>query len=141
MKILEFNTIKQYEYENGFYLTSTPDRIGKIVSHFTLYSMIKDIPGDIVETGVFKGASFIRWLTFRNLLENENSRCAIGFDSFDSFPETTYEDDRRYREKFINGAGDKSIPIKELEKVLEYKNLKNYKLVKGNILKITNILK
>lgn len=134
MDIFGFNTDKQFDYENGFYLTSSIDRIGKMVSHFTLYQMIKDLPGDIVETGVFKGASLVRWMTFRNLLENENSRTVIGFDSFDSFPETHYEDDKQYREKFINGAGDKSIPISELERVLEYKKLTNYKLIKGNIL-------
>jgi hypothetical protein len=134
MDLFGYEIDKQFDYENGFYLTSNINRIGKMVSHFNLYSMIKDLPGDIVETGVFKGASLIQWLTFRNLLENENSRSIIGFDSFDSFPETDYEDDKKYRDAFINDAGDKSIPVKELERVLKHKNLNNYKLVKGNIL-------
>jgi len=133
MDLLGYDTDRRFEYENGFHLTSSTDRIGKIISHYNLYNMIKDLPGDIIETGVFKGASLIRWMTFRNLLENENSRTIVGFDSFDSFPETTFEDDKKYRQNFVDDAG-KSIPVSELERVLEYKNLNNYKLVKGNIL-------
>ena len=30
-----------------------------------IYNMIKDLPGDILEFGVFKGSSLIRFLTFR----------------------------------------------------------------------------
>jgi hypothetical protein len=135
MNFFGFEEEKKFYYENGFYLTSGIERIGKLVSHYTLYNMIKDIPGDIVETGVYKGTSLIRWLTFRNLLENENSRTVIGFDTFDSFPETNFKDDKKYRENFINQAGDKSIPLSELEKVLAHKKLNNYKLVKGDILK------
>lgn len=133
MDLLNFDTEKRFDYENAFSITSDPSRIGKIISHYKLYEMISNIPGDIIETGVFKGASLIRWLTYRNLLENEYSRTIIGFDSFDSFPDTTFDDDKKYRENFINDAGDKSITKKELEKVLQYKNLNNYELIQGDI--------
>ena len=36
--------------------------------------MIKDLPGDILEFGVFKGSSLIRFLTFRAILENNYAR-------------------------------------------------------------------
>jgi len=134
MDLFGFNTEESFNYENGFYLTSDTTRIGKLVSHFKLYDMIKDLPGDIVETGVFKGSSFIRWLTFRNLLENENSRAIIGFDTFDTFPETDFKDDKELRQKFIDISG-KAISKEELEKVLKHKKLGNFELIKGDILK------
>jgi hypothetical protein len=133
MNVMNFDSEKAFEYENGFYLTSDISRIGKMMAHFELYKMISNLPGDIVETGVFKGASFIRWLTYRNLLENENSRAVIGFDSFEYFPKTEYLLDKTYRENFINSAGDHSIQISELEEVCKHKHLRNFNLIKGNI--------
>lgn len=134
MKLFEFESEKNFIYENGFYLTSDPTRIGKLLSHYELYKMIYQLPGDIVETGVFKGASFLRWLTFRNLLENQNSRKVIGFDSFEAFPKTTFEKDKPYVKRFIDESGAYSISKEELETICMYKEFKNYDLVKGNIL-------
>lgn len=75
-----------YEYENGFMLTSAICRMGNILSHYELYKKILNVPGEIVELGVFKGSSFIQFGTFRELLENENARKIIGFDAFGKFP-------------------------------------------------------
>lgn len=130
---MDFDINKSWDYENGFYLTSDLTRIGKILAHYELYKKISDLPGDIVETGVFKGVSFIRWLSFRNLLENENSRKVIGFDIFDEFPSITFEKDKKYKEEFVSSAG-KSLAKDSLANVLGNKGLKNFELVKGDIL-------
>ena len=44
------------------------------------------VKGDIVECGVFKGASLIRLATFRDLIEDSQKRKILGFDSFGKFP-------------------------------------------------------
>ena len=75
-----------FDYENGFILTSPVYRLGNIISHYEIYKKIVNLPGDVVELGVFKGNSLIQFATFRELLENENSRKIIGFDIFDKFP-------------------------------------------------------
>ena len=76
-----------FEYENGFILTSKPYRLGNIMAHYELYKKIINLPGDVVELGVFKGNSLIQFATFRELLENEGSRKIIGFDIFGKFPQ------------------------------------------------------
>lgn len=86
MKIFKYDTENCWDYENGFYLTAENKRFSKFIAHYELYKMIKDIPGEIVEFGVFKGASLIRWATFRELLETSFSRKIIGFDVFGKFP-------------------------------------------------------
>jgi len=63
-----------WDSENEFYQNSDISRIGKLLYHYEIYKMIKDLPGDILEFGVFKGSSLIRLLTFRNLIENNFSR-------------------------------------------------------------------
>ena len=80
--IAKYDELKCFDYENGFYLTSDVYRIGNLMAHYELYKKIIDIPGDIIELGVFKGGSIIQFATFRELLENENSRKIIGFDVF-----------------------------------------------------------
>ena len=129
----QFDTDKSFFYENGFYLTSKIDRLGKLLAHFELYKSIVDLPGHIVECGVFKGNSLIRFATFRNLLESPFSRKIIGFDIFGKFPSTEYQPDQQYLQNFVDAAGEQSISQEELEKILQSKGITNFELVKGDI--------
>jgi hypothetical protein len=135
-RIFDFDLDKSYEYENGFYLTSKVDRVAKLISHYELYKSIINLPGDIVECGVFKGASLIRFSSFREMLENYYSRKIIGFDIFGKFPRPNQasETDIEFIEKFENNAGD-GISLKELDEILKYKNIDNYELIEGDIIK------
>lgn len=130
----QFESHKQFKYENGFYLTSDVSRIGKALAQYELYKRIVNLPGAIVECGVFKGASFLRFATYRELLENSTSRKLIGFDIFGKFPSTQFGDDKQHLAAFINAAGEESISCTELDKVLKLKNIKNYELVEGDII-------
>lgn len=133
MKLNNFEIGKMFEYENGFYATSNETRFSKLLAHYELYKKILNLPGDIVECGLFQGNSFFRFAHFRNLLESENSRKLIGFDTFDSFPETEYKEDKKYLENFISAAGEKSVSLDELIEIMKYKNIKNYEFIKGDI--------
>lgn len=133
--INRFDETKPFDYENGFYLTSKPARIGNILAHYELYKMIKDLPGNLVELGVFKGGSLIQFATFRELLENEGSRKIIGFDIFGEFPEaTTVESDKNFIEKFakLETKGE-FLTREELLKSFENKGIGNIELIQGDI--------
>ena len=132
-KVFGFDFDKAYDYEHGFYLTSNPIRIAKLVTHYELYKLITNLPGDVVECGVFKAATFLQWATFRGMLENEFSRRIVGFDTFDRFPDATYPDDIRFRERFVNVAGEQSISREGLLAVCQHKRIDNVELVKGDI--------
>lgn len=67
MELNGFETQKVFEYENGFYATADDRRFGKFIAHFKLYEKIINLPGAIVECGVFKGNSFFEFAHFRNL--------------------------------------------------------------------------
>ena len=74
----------------------------KIIIQYEIY---KDI--ELLATFlnlVFKGASLIRFLTFRNLLENDYSRRIIGFDTFKEFPKQK-EEDNRFILEYTKDAG------------------------------------
>ena len=128
------NFEKAFEYENNFYLSCDITRISKILSHYEIYKMIKEIPGEIVECGVFKGASYLRFAMFREIFGNPFSKKIIGFDTFSKFPETTFQDDNKARNKFISSAGSDSISKEQLLKILDNKGLnKHVDLIEGDI--------
>ena len=132
MKLFEFDTDDAFSYENGYYLTSHPTRIGKLLAHYELYKRIVDLPGHIVECGVFKGASLLRFATFRELMESPFSRKIIGFDAFGKFPPQDEAEDAAFIEEFESQAGE-GISIEELEKVLHFKRYQNIELVRGDV--------
>ncbi len=133
MILNNFDTDKMFDYENGYYTTATEARFGKFIAHYELYKKIVNLPGVVVECGLFKGNSFFRLAHFRNLLESRYSRKLIGFDIFGSFPKTDFEEDKKYLEAFTNSAGNNSIEIKEITKIMEYKKVDNYEFIKGDI--------
>ncbi|MFT5126017.1 MAG: hypothetical protein ACI9TH_004219 [Kiritimatiellia bacterium] len=132
-QLFGFDTDQEWDYENGFYLTSHVTRLPKMLAHYELYTSIIDLPGHVVECGVFKAASFIRFATFREILESPHSRKLIGFDAFGKFPEQGNAHDQAFVERFEGAAGE-GISTDELEKVMEHKGFGNYELVQGNIL-------
>ncbi len=130
---------RSFDYENGFYLTAGVGRFSKIVTHLDFFRRTSGIAGDIVECGVFKGASFSRWVKFRALLENPYSRKIIGFDTFGKYPAAKYRPDKMKRRRFLKEAGPRSISKTDLIAILEKLNLyENIELVEGDILKTVN---
>ncbi|HBX50607.1 MAG: dTDP-6-deoxy-L-hexose 3-O-methyltransferase [Bacteroidetes bacterium GWF2_33_38] len=133
MQLFQFDTEKMWEYENGFYLTSNVSRIGKLLAHYELYKEIKELPGHILEFGVFKGASLVRFATFRELFESPYSRKIIGFDMFGQFPRQGSDADIKYANMFENNSGT-GISEDELRNVFNYKKINNFELIQGDIL-------
>lgn len=134
MKNYTVDQSKKWDYENGFYLTCETSRIGKFLSHLEIYKKILALPGDVLEFGVYKGTSLVRLLSFRELLENRNSRRIVGFDIFGKFPdELDLESDRNFVRTF-EGSGGYGIGKEELESHLNRKGFDNFELVKGNVI-------
>jgi len=112
---------KSFEYENNFYLSCENSRIAKILAHYELFKKIKNIDGDIVECGVFKGASLIRFASFQDIFKLKKR--IIGFDNFGKFPQTKFKGDQALRKKFIKDSGEEGISKSQLIKVLEKKQI------------------
>lgn len=129
-----FDIAKAFDYENGFYLTSKTQRMARLLAHFELFNLSKNIDGNIVECGVFKGASFMRFTMFLQLFDQYNKRM-IGFDTFGNFPTTEYDDDKEVLQGFIEETGGGiSTSVEDLENYLGNKSFTNYELIKGDIL-------
>ena len=70
---------------NKFILSDDLKVFGKLVARTNLYNEIKDVPGDIVECGVYKGTGLFTWLKLKQIYSTLSNRKVIGFDVFDSY--------------------------------------------------------
>tara|TARA_Y100000816_G_scaffold287557_1_gene270516 strand:+ start:88 stop:750 length:663 start_codon:yes stop_codon:yes gene_type:complete len=122
-----------WKIENLFYLKSNLSRILKIVCHYEIFKITKNVKGDILEFGVFKGNSLIRLISFRNLFKLKRKK-VYGFDVFGSFPKQKIKEDNAFAKKHDLLIG-KGYPITFLKKSLDNKGLKNFELIKGDVLK------
>lgn len=103
---------------------SSPTRIGKLLSHDTLYRRIVGVEGEAAECGVFKWASLIRWATFRHLYELGAYRKIVGFDAFGNFPipDSSVLSDVSFVKHFETEAG-KGLSTSELYTLLDKKGI------------------
>jgi hypothetical protein len=121
-----------YEVENTFHLRAPVGRMGKLLAHAELYRRIQGLPGAVVECGVYKGASLMRFLAFRRLFETDESRPVIGFDAFGRFPVAEGEAETGFIAKF-EAAGGPGIARADLEAAIAAKGFANAALVEGDI--------
>ncbi len=126
-----------WKYENLFYLTSKKSRLLKFIDQYEIYKKILHVKGDIVECGVFKGASLIRFASFRDILENSRKRKILGFDSFGKFPiprlKINKNSDINFAKRHDKNIG-LGITIEKLNFYLKKKQIKNFHLIKGNVI-------
>src|SRR5208337_3635846 len=130
---LGFDTEKCWDYENGFYLTSHVTRLAKMLAQYELYKTIVGLPGQVVECGVYKGASLLRFATFREILESPYSRKIVGFDAFGRFPQGGEDNvNSAFIRRFCAEGGD-GISRESFIQVLAHKGFENVELVEGDI--------
>tara|TARA_B100002019_G_scaffold292320_1_gene315060 strand:+ start:1338 stop:2033 length:696 start_codon:yes stop_codon:yes gene_type:complete len=88
MKLKELEIIdttqKLFDSFNGFMLSSDTKVFGKLLARTLLVNQVKDLPGDIVECGVFKGTGLLTFLKLKRFLCPNSGKKVIGFDFFDS---------------------------------------------------------
>lgn len=73
-----------YDAFNGFIISDDLKVFGKLLARSLLFNQVREIPGDIVECGVFKGSGFFTFLKLKRYLCPNTSKKVIGFDIFDT---------------------------------------------------------
>lgn len=130
------NFKNEFDYENNFYLSCDPSRMTRIIAHYELFKMVNNIQGDIFECGVFKGTALARFAMFQDRFGRKYNKKIVAFDTFRKFPKSSLEADKRYIKKFTNEAGESSISVGQMVKVMKKKKLNDIvELVPGNITK------
>lgn len=80
---------ESWDSYNEFLLRGTLNRFTKMFARYELFKRVIDIPGDIVEGGVFKGTGVLFWAKLIQIFNPLSARKVIGFDTFEGLPEST----------------------------------------------------
>lgn len=80
---------KRWDLYNDFSLWGHSDRFSKMLARYELFKQVIEMPGDIVEGGVLKGAGVLYWAKLIEIFNPMSRRKVIGFDTFEGYPEDT----------------------------------------------------
>jgi hypothetical protein len=138
----QLNNVSQTTYDkfNDFIFSDDLKLTGKLLHRFQHFLNVLNLPGDIVEVGVFKGSGVASFLKFIEVYCPNSNKKVIGFDIFDT------ED----AEKILNIDGDQDkqnmfsvydrvshsdLTIESVKKNLNKTNINEnkFKLVKGDV--------
>lgn len=82
-----------FELFRNFPVFTPRYNIARFLAHYELFKKIVDVPGVIVDLGVFRGASTFTWAKLCEIFCPTDIRKTIyGFDTFSGFPKITAED-------------------------------------------------
>ena len=82
----KLNEIKQNTYDkfNESIFSDDLKLTGKLLHRFEYFLKVKDLPGDIVEIGVFKGSGISSFMKFIEIYCPNSNKKVVGFDIFDT---------------------------------------------------------
>ena len=128
-----------YTEFNNFIFSNDTKLIGKLLHRYDYFNKTKELPGDIVELGVFKGSGVATFSKFLDIYCPNSNKKIIGFDIFDPDNSSDILDKDGVFDKenmnVVYSKVDKSeLSLESVTSRLENMNIhKKYILVKGDI--------
>ena len=135
-------SLSPMEVAKNFAIYSRRTTLKRFLAHYELFRQVVDLPGDVVELGVFRGSSLMTWA---NLLELRNmgdrQKQVFGFDNFSGFKSLHVKDGKAdARVNKVDGGFDPSDYEAALEDAIRIFDSDRFvphkprvKLVKGDI--------
>tara|TARA_Y200000002_G_scaffold282329_1_gene236350 strand:+ start:98 stop:784 length:687 start_codon:yes stop_codon:yes gene_type:complete len=133
-------TRNNWNIENKFHENIGLERLSKFLNHYELLKKTEKIRGAIIEFGVLKASSLIRFCLYRDFLKMNKK--ILAFDAFGSFPKSykkinnnsILKEENKFAEIHDKYTG-KGYSLKKVDLILKKKKIKNYQLIKGDIFK------
>jgi hypothetical protein len=128
-----------YSSFNSFIFSNDTKLLGKLLHRYDYFNKVKDLPGDIVELGVFKGSGIATFSKFLDIYCPNSNKKVIGFDIFDPIDADKILDKDGLFDKDKMNIVYSKVPESELSIQSVLKRLDNmeihkkYILVKGDI--------
>ena len=125
---------KIWDSYNELLLSDDITRLRKMISRYELFKKTLNIPGDIIECGVFKGVSFLFWLKCLKIFLPNSTKKVIGFDMFSGFPKDLKIEEKKSAKKYVKQSDFNGINPQKLSK-LATKILpeEHHELIVGNL--------
>jgi hypothetical protein len=91
--LYEATALSAFEMFRNFPVFTPRFNLARFLTHYELFKKVYDLPGVIVDLGVFRGASTFTWAKLCEIFCPTDVRKVVyGFDTFEGFPALSVED-------------------------------------------------
>jgi Macrocin-O-methyltransferase (TylF) len=120
---------------DDFLARTSFDRLQKILARYELFKMVMDVPGDIVECGVFKGSGLYTLAKLHRIFKPNNEQKIIGFDFFEKQRDIQFqrEDDKKVFDEHESDWSSRDLILQNLAAM----GISNVELIAGNVVETT----
>jgi hypothetical protein len=95
-KLFKDTVLSPFDMFRNFPVFTPRYTIARFVSHYELFKRIYELPGTIIDCGVFQGASTFTWAKLCEIFCPTDVRKVVyGFDTFKGFPSLNKSDGRK----------------------------------------------
>lgn len=105
-EVIEKNKVPLRDVLESFSIYVRRYNLTRFLAHYELYKRVADLPGSIVECGVYRGAGLLAWAKLVEIFHpGDRLKKVIGFDNFAGFTAITDKDgpERPERSKVTGG--------------------------------------
>ncbi|MEE2786217.1 MAG: TylF/MycF/NovP-related O-methyltransferase [Myxococcota bacterium] len=125
--------------ENFTRFASIPS-LSRFLARYEIFKLVIDVPGVVIDAGVFHGFSLFTWAKLSSILEPVNhTRRIVGFDTFEGFTSLRAEDQSSVSDQMHEG-GYQGSALEELRAAIEVfdvnrplNHIDKIELVKGDV--------
>jgi hypothetical protein len=126
-----------YDNFNKFIFSNDIKIIGKLLYRFEYFLKVKDLPGDIVEVGVFKGSGVATFSKFLEIYCPNSNKKILGFDIFDTNNNVLDKDtldDKNNMKTVYDRVDSNDLTLESVNNNLNNMEIdKKYILIKGDL--------
>ncbi len=144
-QLFESTDLSVFEMFRNFPVFTPRFNIARFLAHYEFFKKIINVPGVIVDLGVFRGASTFTWAKLCEIFcPTDIWKLVYGFDTFEGFPEVAKEDgpvNRRHDRRKGGYFGGKSVErdLRLAQEAMNHdrhlRHIDRIRLVKGDVRK------
>jgi hypothetical protein len=98
--------LSQFERFRNFPVFVPRFNLARFLAHYEIFKLITEVPGTIVDLGVYRGASTFTWAKLCEIFcPTDIRKTVFGFDTFAGFPRISAEDGPENREQDVVPGG------------------------------------
>jgi hypothetical protein len=127
-----------YLTNKGLQLDLSAHALSKPFARYEIFKMVLNLPGDIVDCGVYRGASLFSWGNLIEIFAPHSQKVVIGFDTFSGFSSDLHiVEDRDHSVKLMEDRTH-FLP-RSMEEIMSVANMLNlsqrFRLISGDAVK------
>ncbi|MFA5903086.1 MAG: TylF/MycF/NovP-related O-methyltransferase [Desulfobacula sp.] len=94
--LFEGTELTQFEMFRNFPVFAPRYNIARFLSHYEIFKKVVELPGVIIDLGVYRGASLFTWAKLCEILcPTDVKKVVYGFDTFEGFVKICQEDGQK----------------------------------------------